>query len=646
MCTGEPTEGHGAEEQGIALPERLCGSEALHLFVDAVQDYALFGLSDQGCITHWNAGAQRLLGYAADEVLGRHCACLFLPEAADAGQPAEELEQALAQGRYEDSGWRVRQDGSPFWARSLTAALRDETGRHVGYCQVLRDCGTQRQRELMMTSVFDHALDGIICIDHHGVIQSFNPAAEAIFGYTEAEVRGRNVNVLMPEPDRSLHDSYLANYLRTGEAKIIGIGRQVTGLRQDGSIFPLDLGVSTFQFDGLRYFTGMVRDLTQQQQLEDQLRQAQKMEAIGQLASGVAHDFNNLLTVIIGYAQMLMAQAEPDSEEREMLSTIKQSGDRAALLTQQLLAFSRKQVMQPRLLNLNQIVKETEKMLRRLIGEDISMVTALDPELNPVQIDPGQFMQVLMNLAVNARDAMPQGGKLTIKTSNFIADAERVALMPEYREGPYVLLSMSDDGCGMPPEVKARVFEPFFTTKPQGKGTGLGLSTVYGIIKQSGGNIEVYSEADFGTTFKIYLPALAGETLGANGQEAAPVRGSETVLLVEDEGPVRLVAMLILEAQGYFVLEAADGADALRRAEEHAGRIDLLLTDVVMPGMNGSELADLLQERLGRLRVLFMSGYTDDAVFRHGLLHKDVPFLQKPFTPTTLTHKVREVLDG
>jgi PAS domain S-box-containing protein len=401
---------------------------------------------------------------------------------------------------------------------------------------------------------------------------------------------------------------------------------------------------------------GTLQDVTERKQgqldrekLELQLRQSQKMEAIGQLAGGVAHDFNNLLTVIIGYAQMLMAESDPDSPEREMLAAVKQSGERAALLTQQLLAFSRKQVLQPQLLNLNQIVKETEKMLRRLIGEDINIATALDAELFPVRIDPGQLMQVLMNLAVNARDAMPQGGKLTIKTANFHADAERAQLMPQYHEGEYVLLSISDDGCGMTAEVRARVFEPFYTTKPKGQGTGLGLATVYGIIKQSGGNVEVYSEPGYGTTFKIYLPAEASDALHLAEQraEAPPAaHGHETVLLVEDESAVRLVAMLVLEAQGYTVLEAPGAEEALRLVAEHPGRIDLMLTDVVMPEMNGRELADnVIRDREG-IKVLFMSGYTDDAVFRHGLLYRDVAFLQKPFTPTSLAKKVREVLDG
>jgi PAS domain S-box-containing protein len=620
----------------------------LRLLVDAVEDRAVFLLNPQGYVVTWNSGAEKLKQYTTDEILGKHFSYFYLPEDVATGKPQADLARAATEGRLETEGWRQRKDGTLFQAHVTLTPLYSGSGGLLGFGQVTRDL-THDISQAHARSVLDHVLDGIISIDEHGGIRSFNPAAEQIFGYSETEVLGRNVRMLMPEPYHSEHDRYIGNYLRTGEAKIIGIGREVSGLRQDGSLFPMSLAVSEFELGGKRYFTGIVRDLSQRRTLEEQLRQSQKMEAVGQLAGGVAHDFNNLLTIIIGYTDIVLAELPRDSEHREPLSTIRQSADRAALLTHQLLAFSRKQVMQAQLLNLNQIVKETEKMLRRLIGEDIAIVTALDPELFPVKLDPGQFMQVLVNLAVNSRDAMPQGGKLTIKTSNFYSDAERAAMMPEYRVGPYVQLSFSDDGCGIPAEARQHVFEPFFTTKPQGKGTGLGLATVYGIIKQSGGNIEVYSEEHYGTTFKIYLPAVVGADLTLAQEQATRVpsaRGQETVLLVEDEPGVRLIALLVLESQGYYVLDAAGPEEALRLAADHQGRIDLLLTDVVMPGMNGRELAEEIVRQRADVKVLFMSGYTDDAVFSHGLLYRDVAFLQKPFTPTSLAQRVREVLDG
>jgi two-component system cell cycle sensor histidine kinase/response regulator CckA len=391
----------------------------------------------------------------------------------------------------------------------------------------------------------------------------------------------------------------------------------------------------------------LFHDISERKRLEDQFRQAQKMEAIGRLAGGVAHDFNNLLTVIMSYADLLRTDLAANARARADVEEICKAAEGAAGLARQLLAFSRRQVLQPQLLDLNVVVTNTERLLRRLIGEDVTLGTVLAPELSPVHADPGQLEQVIMNLGVNARDAMPEGGRLTIETAS-------VALVPEgpvgdpSHTGPYVVLSVSDTGVGMDEDTRAHIFEPFFTTKELGKGTGLGLATVYGIIEQSGGFIRVSSEVGLGTIFRVYLPA-ASAAVSSGIALSAPselLSGTETVLLVEDLASVRAVARQVLERRGYKVLAAADGPSALRLANRYTGPIHLLLTDVVMPHLSGRHLADRLVELRPAIKVLYISGHMDDAIVRHGVLESGTAFLQKPFTPATLARKVREVLDS
>jgi signal transduction histidine kinase/CheY-like chemotaxis protein len=378
----------------------------------------------------------------------------------------------------------------------------------------------------------------------------------------------------------------------------------------------------------------------------EQLRQSQKMDAVGQLAGGVAHDFNNLLTVITGYTELGMRRLGPADPMRKNLAEIKKAGDRAASLTRQLLAFSRKQIFQEKVVDLNSIVADMDKMLRRLIGEDIDLVSLLEPSLRPIKADPGQIEQVLLNLAVNARDAMPRGGKLTIETGHATLDEGYVKSHLMAQTGRYVMLAVSDTGTGMAAETQKHIFEPFFTTKEVGKGTGLGLATVYGVVKQSSGDIWVYSKPGQGTTFKIYLPIAedsADPEAVANPTEVP--QGQGTILLVEDEELVRNLAGEILGTKGYQVLTAANGVEALRVCTEHVGQIDLMVTDVVMPQMGGRELAERMALIRRDMSVLYMSGYTDDAVVRHGVLDEEMPFLQKPFTPDTLARKVSELLE-
>ena len=394
---------------------------------------------------------------------------------------------------------------------------------------------------------------------------------------------------------------------------------------------------------------GVGRDITSQKNIEEQLRLAQRMESIGKLAGGIAHDFNNLLTAILGYSNVLLEELTgnhvPD-KMRSNLEEIRKAGERAVALTGQLLAFSRKQILQPTVLNINTTVVSLEPMLRRLIGEDVELAACLSNDLGSANADVGQLEQVIMNLVVNARDAMPTGGTITIETANVDLDETyartHIAVVP----GPYVMLAVSDTGVGMPPEVQARIFDPFFTTKPKGRGTGLGLATTYGIVKQSHGNIRVYSEPGRGTTFKVYLPRVTGLPEGPTPRVHAGVRGGdETVLLVEDDERVRKLARELLERKGYTVVEASAAEEALHVAARHAGPIHLLLTDVVMPGTNGRVLAQRLSEQYPYMKVLYMSGYTDNAIVDHGVLTPGVAFLPKPFTPVAFARAVREVLD-
>jgi signal transduction histidine kinase/CheY-like chemotaxis protein len=391
---------------------------------------------------------------------------------------------------------------------------------------------------------------------------------------------------------------------------------------------------------------GTVQDITEQAKLEEQFRQVQKMEAVGRLAGGIAHDFNNLLMLIKGYSELLAERGRADENVRRYAMEIDTAADRATSLTRQLLAFGRRQVLEPRVLDLNEVVRDVQKMLVRLISEDIELVTRLEPELGHVRVDPGQLEQVLLNLAVNARDAMPRGGRLTIETANVKLDDGYARQHNGVTPGPFVMLAISDTGVGMSEEVRAHIFEPFYTTKEKGKGTGLGLATVYGIVKQSGGNIWVYSELGHGTTFKMYFPLVhePAEAMRGRRAESELPRGSETVLLAEDAEPVRALAREFLEGLGYRVLDATNVEHAIRLAESHEGFIDVLMTDLVMPQMSGRELAQRVAAMRPAMRVLYMSGYTDEMILGGEGLAPGVAFLQKPFTREALARKMRELL--
>ncbi|PYO96969.1 MAG: hypothetical protein DMD60_08460 [Gemmatimonadetes bacterium] len=474
-------------------------------------------------------------------------------------------------------------------------------------------------------------------------ILAVNGAAVARYGHTESEFLQLTLRDIRPPEEQARLDEELAHRPEDGAVR--------AGVRhwtKQGNRFEVDLIARPLDFAGRHARLVLARDVSAQRQLEEQLRQSQKMEAVGQLAGGIAHDFNNLLTAILGSTQLLLHNTPAGDPRREDAEEIRHAGLRAAELTRQLLAFSRRQVLAPKVLDLNAVVANMDRMLRRLLGEDVELATSLEPAAGAVNADPGQLEQVLLNLAVNARDAMPGGGRLSIGTTRFTLLEEHVERRHRMPAGDYVCLVVADTGVGMDETTQAHLFEPFFTTKEVGKGTGLGLATVYGIVKQSGGYIWVYSEPGHGTTVKIYLPRVPGVAEAPVPlTEPKPVRGGdETVLLVEDAAPVRTLARRSLEARGYRVLDAPDGPSALALSAGHGGGIDILVTDVVMPGMSGRELAERLAPQRPSMKVLYTSGYTDDTMVRQGVLTAGVAFLQKPFVPDTLARKVRDVLDG
>jgi len=529
--------------------------------------------------------------------------------------------------------------------KRLVPVIERELREAAGRRERRRAEAALREAEAGYSTLVEQAPVGIYRSTPAGRFLSANRALARILGYdSPAELLGldmtRDVYADPAERQRLLdRDSYTEREYDEVEA---------TWKRKDGRRLTVQLSVRAVR-DGsgdVEYYETFVRDVTEQRRLEGQLLQAQKMEAVGRLAGGVAHDFNNLLTVILSYSDLLLEDLPPEIPDRADVAEIRKAAVAASSLTRQLLAFSRQQVLEPRVLDVNTVVASTEKLLTRLLGEDVSLTTSLAAALGAVKVDPGQLEQIIMNLAVNARDAMPRGGRLSIETANVEMDESYVHGHPLARPGHYVMLAVSDTGTGMDAATQARIFEPFFTTKEAGKGTGLGLATVYGIVRQSSGFIWVYSEPGHGTSFKIYLPRVDEPVSPAGAPAPQVVGGSETVLVVEDVAAVRAVTRQMLERQGYCVLEAANGATALSLARQHHSAIHLLVTDVVMPEVSGRELADQLVQLRPDMKVLFMSGYTDDAVVRHGILQEGIAYLQKPFTPDTLARKVRAVLDG
>jgi PAS domain S-box-containing protein len=620
------------------MPDSASADDLLSLRHAVEASREIIFLTDAGgTITFVNAEFTRVYGYTAEEVVGK-----TTPRVLKSGEVPLERYQSFWKTLVDDHMAKFdvvnrTKDGRLLTIEATASAVLNTRGI-AGFVAIQRDVTERRKEEetLRLTQfALDHAADSVYFVQPDGGIAYVNEAAVRSSGYSREEL----LTMRVFELDSRLSPERLSDGMRElATAQLVTFESELR--RKDGEVVPVEVAASHFAFGGREYACGVVRDLAERKQLQDELRQAQKMEAIGRLAGGIAHDFNNLLTAIFGYSELLRRRLRTDPELVAELDEITKAGERAATLTRQLLAVSRRQALQPRPVNLNAIVDDLEKMLRRVIGEDVQFRTALAPSLGTVRADPGQIEQVLLNLAVNARDAMPRGGSLSVETRDVVIDHEFTRRHAGAALGPYVCLTVSDDGCGMPADVLSHVFEPFFTTKAPGRGTGLGLSTVYGIVTQSGGYIAVESRPGAGTTFHIYLPRVdAPWEAKPGGVRTAPgSRGSETILLVEDDPGISRLVRRILERHGYTLLSCEDPFEAVRIAQTDPQRIDLLLSDVVMPGMSGVDVAQHVIACRRDIAVMFISGFS---VHTHvGRLSPQVCFLQKPFTPDALLNAV------
>ena len=614
---------------------------------EAAKDGILILAADTGCIVDVNPFMTELTGYARADFLSKHLWEIgpFKDTAASKDSFAEL--QAKDYVRYDDLPLKTS-DGRKVDVEFVSNVYL-VNGTKVIQCNI-RDVTVRTRVEddlRMRDRAIQAVSQGILISDAlspDDLVIYASPGFTRLTGYEGEEIVGRNCRLLQGPGTDPASIAVLRDAIRERRSCVV----ELLNYRKNGTSFWNSLAISPVRdADGqVTHFVGVQTDVTARRQLEAQFLQAQKMEAVGRLAGGIAHDFNNLLSVILSYAEMIGGDLKPDEPMRVDIEEIRKAGLRATDLTKQLLAFSRQQVLEAKILNLNDVLGGMEKMLRRLLGADIELTILPALALGNVRVDGSQLEQIVMNLAVNARDAMRLGGRLTVETANVELDDDYANIHHDVRPGSYVELAVSDDGAGMDKATMARIFEPFFTTKDKGKGTGLGLATVFGIVKQSGGHIFVYSEPAKGTTFRIYLPRVGAAAEAQSPVQTAPEaeRIGGTILLVEDEEQVRNVARTILRRQGYVVLDASNGGEALLICEQHGANIDLLLTDVVLPRMSGRQLAERLAPIRPAMRVLYMSGYTDDAILQHGIIESGASFLQKPLTPASLTRKVREVL--
>ncbi|WP_441260052.1 PAS domain S-box protein [Bradyrhizobium sp. 521_C7_N1_3] len=629
------------------------------LLVEAITDYAIYMLDRDGHVTSWNPGAKRFKGYEAEEIIGHHFSTFYTETEREQKVPALALEEAERTGRFEREGWRVRKDGTQFWAHVIIDAIRSPKGELVGFAKITRDLTERRAAEaklreseqqfrLMVQSVTDYA---IYMLDVEGNVASWNAGARRIKGYAPEEIIGRHFSNFYTEEDRA------AGLPRTGLQTASRDGRwehEGQRVRKDGTRFWAHVVIDAIRDDDgkLVGFAKVTRDITERREAEAALQAAQatmirsqKLEAIGQLTGGVAHDFNNLLQVISGNLQLLRKDIAGNARAEMRVQNALGGVARGSKLASQLLAFARRQPLEPRVVNAGRLIKNMDEMLRRALGGEIEVETVVAGGLWNSLIDPDQLENAVLNLAINARDAMNGEGRLTIEASNAFLDDEYVRQHDELSAGQYVMIAVTDTGTGIPPDILERVYEPFFTTKAEDKGTGLGLAMVYGFLKQSGGHVKIYSEVGAGTTVKLYFPReMASEDTLVGAPTGEVQGGEETVLVVEDDDEVREVAVSMLTELGYRVVKARDAASALVVVDSGIP-IDLIFTDVMMPGsLRSPDFARKAKERLPNVAVLFTSGYTQNAIVHGGRLDPGVELLAKPYTREALARKIRHLL--
>lgn len=649
----------------MASIEDLDDARRLQLLVHSVVDYAIYLISTDGRVLTWNSGAEKLKGYGAKEVLGRSFTDFYTPEDRDRGIPQRGLDIAARTGRFETEGWRVRKDGTRFWALVVIDAVRNEAGELIGFAKVTRDLTerqfaqqslveSERRYRQLVEAVTDYA---IFQLDSNGLISTWNPGAERIKGYRAEEIIGSHFSCFYTAEDRKA--GVPAKVLET--ARLDGrYEAEAWRVRKDGSRLFASVVIDPIRSDDGEVigFAKVTRDITEKHEVQNALKEAQeqlaasqKMEAVGQLSGGIAHDFNNLMMIVLGNLEAIkrntsdLAVTHPNLERN--LNNAMRGAQRAASLTSRLLAFSRRQPLDPKPLDVNKFLTGSAEFLQRSLGELVEMEVVGAAGLWHIEVDTNQLETALVNIAVNARDAMPKGGRLTIEAANRYLDAAYCQSIPELSSGQFVAICITDTGEGMDTDVVSRAFEPFFTTKEVGHGTGLGLSQVYGFVKQSGGHTKIYSEVGHGTTVKLYFPRFKGES--SEDEIEAPeilAQGDqgETILLVEDDKDVRTYLTGALQDLRYRVLAAANAEIALRLLAEENLRVDILLTDIVMPGINGRELGQKAIQMRPRLKVLYMSGYARNAVVRDGRLDRDVDFLQKPISTQVLATRLRDAL--
>jgi PAS domain S-box-containing protein len=636
----------------------------LQLLLDSVVDYAIYMIDLEGRVTSWNAGAARLKGYSADEIIGQPFAKFFTPEDQARELPREALEAAARTGRFESEGWRVRADGTRFWALAVLDAVRDEEGKLIGFAKVTRDMTERRLEQArlleserrfrhLVQSVVDYA---IFQLDKDGTVATWNPGAERIKGYTADEIIGQHFSRFYTEEDLAtgLPARALATAAREGRFEAEG-----WRVRKDGSRFWASVVIDPVRDDAgeLVGFAKVTRDITERmetqrilRETQEQLAASQRMDAVGQLSGGIAHDFNNLLMIIQGNLETaqraIHGLPNPPANLPRSIRNAMRGAQRASALTHRLLAFSRRQALNPKILDVNQYLSTVAEFLQRALGETVELEVAGAPGLWTIEVDLAQLDSSLVNLAINARDAMPKGGKLTVEALNQSLDHAYSRANPEVPPGHYLVICVSDTGQGMTPDVLSRAFEPFFTTKEIGQGTGLGLSQVYGFVKQSGGNVKIYSEPGQGTTVRMYFPRRGGQVEELSDDNVPQAEAdNETILVVEDDKDLRSYLVEVLRDLNYRVIGAQDAVAAQGILEQPSVRVDLMLTDVVMPGLNGRELSNRARLLRPGLKVLFMSGYSPNAVVHQGRVDLDVQLIQKPVSLHDLAARIRDMLD-